>query len=77
MRPTLIFLILNLIVVSCLELSEDKWDNNLTQVCNCIECLESIENSSIPTSYISTMTFDKDGNLFFETRELLVKIEPK
>ncbi|MFV0146350.1 hypothetical protein OBJ68_13245 [Empedobacter falsenii] len=35
------------------------------------------ENSDIPTSYISTMTFDKDGNLFLATRQGLVKIERK
>lgn len=35
------------------------------------------ENSDIPTSYISTMTFDKEGNLFLATRQGLVKIERK
>ncbi|CCG52265.1 Probable sensor protein precursor [Flavobacterium indicum GPTSA100-9 = DSM 17447] len=35
------------------------------------------ENSEIPTSYISTMTFDKNGNLFLATRQGLVKIERK
>jgi len=33
------------------------------------------ENSDIPTSYISTMTFDNDGNLYLATRQGLVKIE--
>ncbi|WP_205945939.1 ligand-binding sensor domain-containing protein [Pedobacter hiemivivus] len=33
------------------------------------------DNSTIPTSYISTMTFDKDGNLYLATRQGLVKIE--
>ena len=33
------------------------------------------ENSDIPTSYISTMTFDGDGNLYLATRQGLVKIE--
>lgn len=35
------------------------------------------ENSDIPTSYISTMTLDKDGNLYLATRQGLVKIERK
>lgn len=35
------------------------------------------ENSLIPTSYISTMTFDKEGNLYLATRQGLVKIERK
>ena len=35
------------------------------------------ENSDIPTSYISTMTFDDKGNLFLATRQGLVKIERK
>ncbi|PYF74382.1 ligand-binding sensor domain-containing protein [Pedobacter nutrimenti] len=35
------------------------------------------ENSAIPTSYISTMTFDKKGNLYLATRQGLVKIERK
>lgn len=35
------------------------------------------DNSTIPTSYISTMTFDNDGNLFLATRQGLVKIERK
>jgi len=35
------------------------------------------ENSDIPTSYISTMTFDDKGNLFLATRQGLVKIEHK
>ena len=35
------------------------------------------ENSSIPTSYISSMIFDKKGNLFLATRQGLVKIERK
>jgi hypothetical protein len=35
------------------------------------------ENSDIPTSYISTMTFDEDGNLYLATRQGLVKIEKK
>jgi hypothetical protein len=33
------------------------------------------ENSNIPTSYISTMTFDLKGNLLLATRQGLVKIE--
>ncbi|MBE9603193.1 hypothetical protein [Pedobacter sp. MC2016-24] len=33
------------------------------------------DNSTIPTSYISTMTFDKAGNLYLATRQGLVKIE--
>lgn len=33
------------------------------------------ENSALPTSYISTMTFDGDGNLYLATRQGLVKIE--
>ncbi len=35
------------------------------------------ENSDIPTSYISTMTFDNEGNLYLATRQGLVKIERK
>ena len=35
------------------------------------------ENSEIPTSYISTMTFDNKGNLYLATRQGLVKIEKK
>ncbi len=35
------------------------------------------KNSDIPTSYISTMTFDKKGNLYLATRQGLVKIEKK
>jgi len=35
------------------------------------------ENSQIPTSYISTMTFDNKGNLYLATRQGLVKIERK
>ncbi|WP_313182524.1 ligand-binding sensor domain-containing protein [Sphingobacterium siyangense] len=35
------------------------------------------ENSDIPTSYISTMTFDMNGNLYLATRQGLVKIERK
>lgn len=35
------------------------------------------ENSDIPTSYISTMTFDEKGNLYLATRQGLVKIEKK
>lgn len=35
------------------------------------------ENSEIPTSYISTMTFDKEGDLYLATRQGLVKIERK
>lgn len=35
------------------------------------------ENSDIPTSYISTMTFDERGNLYLATRQGLVKIERK
>jgi hypothetical protein len=35
------------------------------------------ENSDIPTSYISTMTFDKEGILYLATRQGLVKIERK
>lgn len=34
-------------------------------------------NSDIPTSFISTMTFDLDGNLLLATRQGLVKIEKK
>lgn len=34
-------------------------------------------NSDIPTSYISTMTFDQHGNLYLGTRQGLVKIERK
>lgn len=35
------------------------------------------ENSDMPTSYISTMTFDAKGNLYLATRQGLVKIERK
>lgn len=35
------------------------------------------ENSDIPTSYISTMTFDNEGNLYLATRQGLVKVERK
>lgn len=35
------------------------------------------ENSDIPTSYISTMTFDNEGNLYLATRQGLVKIEKR
>jgi ligand-binding sensor domain-containing protein len=35
------------------------------------------ENSEIPTSYISSMTFDQKGNLYLATRQGLVKIEKK
>lgn len=35
------------------------------------------ENSDIPTSYISTMTFDDKGNLYLATRQGLVKIARK
>jgi hypothetical protein len=35
------------------------------------------ENSNIPTSYISTMTFDSNGILYLATRQGLVKIERK
>lgn len=35
------------------------------------------ENSEIPTSYISTMTIDANGNLYLATRQGLVKIEKK
>ncbi|HRP57203.1 two-component regulator propeller domain-containing protein [Agriterribacter sp.] len=35
------------------------------------------QNSDIPTSYISTMTFDNNGNLYLATRQGLVKIERK
>lgn len=35
------------------------------------------QNSAIPTSYISTMTFDNKGNLYLATRQGLVKIERK
>ncbi|MNU75411.1 Two component regulator propeller [compost metagenome] len=35
------------------------------------------ENSAIPTAYISTMTFDNQGNLFLATRQGLVKVERK
>ncbi|MEI3789581.1 MULTISPECIES: ligand-binding sensor domain-containing protein [unclassified Chryseobacterium] len=35
------------------------------------------ENSQIPTSYISSMKFDKNGNLYLATRQGLVKIERK
>ncbi len=33
------------------------------------------KNSKIPTSYISTMAFDKQGNLYLATRQGLVKLE--
>ncbi len=33
------------------------------------------ENSDLPTSYISTMMFDNEGNLYLATRQGLVKIE--
>ncbi len=35
------------------------------------------ENSDMPTSYISTMTFDDKGNLYLATRQGLVKVERK
>lgn len=35
------------------------------------------ENSPIPTSYISSMKFDNNGNLYLATRQGLVKIERK
>ena len=35
------------------------------------------DNSKIPTSYISTMTFDNNGILYLATRQGLVKIERK
>ncbi len=35
------------------------------------------ENSDIPTSYISTMTFDDKGHLYLATRQGLVKLERK
>lgn len=35
------------------------------------------ENSEIPTSYISTMAFDKNNNLYLATRQGLVRIEKK
>ncbi len=35
------------------------------------------DNSEIPTSYISTMTFDNNGILYLATRQGLVKIERK
>jgi len=35
------------------------------------------ENSDIPTSYISTMTFDNNGILYLATRQGLVKVERK
>lgn len=35
------------------------------------------ENSDIPTSYISTMTFDNNGALYLATRQGLVRIERK
>lgn len=35
------------------------------------------ENSDIPTSYISTMTMDENGNLYLATRQGLVKIQRK
>lgn len=35
------------------------------------------ENSEIPTSYISKMTLDDNGNLYLATRQGLVKIEKK
>jgi ligand-binding sensor domain-containing protein len=33
------------------------------------------DNSEIPTSYISAMTFDKSGILYLATRQGLVKID--
>ncbi|MFC0426488.1 hypothetical protein [Chryseobacterium scophthalmum] len=44
---------------------KDGWENYHNQ------------NSDIPTSYISTMTFDEKGNLYLATRQGLVKIEKK
>jgi len=44
---------------------KDGWENYHNQ------------NSDIPTSYISTMTFDEKGNLYLATRQGLVKIERK
>ena len=35
------------------------------------------DNSEIPTSYISTMTFDNNGILYLATRQGLVKVERK
>lgn len=35
------------------------------------------ENSDLPTSYISTMKFDDNGNLYLATRQGLVKIEKR
>jgi hypothetical protein len=35
------------------------------------------DNSEIPTSYISTMTFDNDGVLYLATRQGLVRVERK
>lgn len=35
------------------------------------------ENSAIPTSYISTMQMDSNGNLYLATRQGLVKLEKK
>ncbi len=35
------------------------------------------ENSDLPTSYISSMTFDNSGNLYLATRQGLVKVERK
>jgi hypothetical protein len=35
------------------------------------------DNSAIPTSYISTMTFDKNGRLYLATRQGLVRVERK
>lgn len=44
---------------------KDSWENYHNQ------------NSDIPTSYISTMSFDHKGNLYLATRQGLVKIERK
>lgn len=44
---------------------EDNWENYHNK------------NSEIPTSYISTMTLDDNGNLFLATRQGLVKLEKK
>lgn len=44
---------------------KDRWENYHN------------ENSEIPTSYISTMTFDDKGNLYLATRQGLVKIKKK
>jgi len=44
---------------------KDGWENYHNQ------------NSDIPTSYISTMTFDEKGNLYLASRQGLVKIEKK